>query len=42
MQLLDISEDGFMSLMSEKGDTREDLRVPEGPLGDEIRKRFEE
>jgi translation initiation factor 5A len=27
-QLLDISDDGFVSLMDDKGDTRDDLRVP--------------
>lgn len=27
-QLLDISDDGFVSLMDEKGDLRDDLRIP--------------
>jgi len=39
-QLLNISED-FMSLMSDNGDIREDLRCPEGDLGKEILSKFE-
>jgi len=39
-QLLNISED-FMSLMSDNGDIREDLRCPEGDLGKEILAKFE-
>eukprot|EP00047_Mylnosiga_fluctuans_P001254 m.219528 g.219528 ORF g.219528 m.219528 type:complete len:159 (-) comp10182_c0_seq1:86-562(-) len=41
-QLVDISDDGFMSLMSEDGTTRDDLRVPEGEMGDEIKSKFGE
>eukprot|EP00048_Salpingoeca_helianthica_P014339 m.221205 g.221205 ORF g.221205 m.221205 type:complete len:160 (+) comp15739_c0_seq1:78-557(+) len=41
LQLVDISDDGFLTLMSEDGaDTRSDLRVPEGELGEDIRTRF--
>ncbi len=40
-QLLDI-EDNFLSLMDDAGQTRDDLKVPEGELGDEIRKAIEE
>ena len=39
-QLLNIT-DGFMSLMFENGDLREDLRLPEGDLGKEIQSKFE-
>ena len=39
-QLIDISDDGFTSLMNEKGDTRDDLRIPEGELGTKIREEF--
>ncbi|XP_040578540.1 eukaryotic translation initiation factor 5A-1 [Lepeophtheirus salmonis] len=35
-QLLDI-DDGFLSLMDDSGNTRDDLRVPEGEIGDEIK-----
>jgi len=40
-QLIDISDDGFATLMNDKGDTRADLSVPEGELGDKIREDFE-
>ncbi|UYV81926.1 EIF5A [Cordylochernes scorpioides] len=39
-QLIDISDDGFATLMTDKGDTRDDLRVPEGELGAKIREEF--
>ncbi|XP_065196308.1 eukaryotic translation initiation factor 5A-1-like [Sycon ciliatum] len=39
-QLLDIDDEGFMSLMNEAGDTREDLKAPESELGKDIRERF--
>jgi len=36
--VLDISNDGFLSLMSnENNDTRNDIRLPGGPLGEEIK-----
>lgn len=41
VQLINISDDGFLSLMAENGDTRDDLRVPEGPIGEEIRAKFD-
>lgn len=40
-QLIDITNDGFVALMAENADTREDLRLPEGELGDKIREEFE-
>jgi len=39
-QLLDISDDGFVTLMNDKGDTRDDMRLPEGELSDKIRAEF--
>jgi len=30
-------EDDFLSLMDDTGDTRDDLKCPEGEIGDEIR-----
>ena len=33
--MLDI-DDGFLSLMDDAGNTRDDLKVPEGELGEEI------
>jgi len=38
-QLIDISEDGFVSLMNEKGDTRDDLRLP---TDEELAKKIKE
>ncbi|KAG9334149.1 hypothetical protein AGOR_G00238330 [Albula goreensis] len=39
-QLLGIT-DGFLSLMKDNGDVKEDLRLPEGDLGKEIVTKFE-
>lgn len=39
-QLTDIDE-GYLSLMADNGDLREDLKVPEGELGQAIRADFE-
>ncbi|KAI9796008.1 MAG: Eukaryotic translation initiation factor 5A [Candelina submexicana] len=39
-QLIDISDDGFLSLMSDDGDTKDDVKVPEGDVGDKIAKMF--
>jgi translation initiation factor 5A len=39
-QLIDISEDGFASLMNDTGDTREDLKIPDSELGQKIREEF--
>ncbi|KAK1786250.1 hypothetical protein P4O66_017951, partial [Electrophorus voltai] len=33
--------DGYLSLMKDNGDVREDLRLPEGDLGKEIESKFE-
>jgi hypothetical protein len=41
LQLIDIDDEGFLSMMNDNGDTRSDLRIPEGEIGDEIRTRFE-
>lgn len=40
-QLTDIDED-FLVLMGDGGDLREDLKVPEGDLGAQLKKEFEE
>ncbi|RKF56305.1 Eukaryotic translation initiation factor 5A [Golovinomyces cichoracearum] len=39
-QLLDISDDGFLSLMSDDGEIRDDVQVPAGDIGTKIRKYF--
>ncbi|KAH8700457.1 eukaryotic translation initiation factor eIF-5A [Talaromyces proteolyticus] len=42
-QLIDISEDdGFMSLMEDSGSTKDDVKVPDGELGERITKAFGE
>ncbi|CDR38433.1 CYFA0S02e01640g1_1 [Cyberlindnera fabianii] len=40
-QLLDI-DDGFLNLMTPEGDTKDDVRAPEGELGDQIQAAFDE
>jgi len=35
-QLLDI-DDGYLSLMDDTGNTRDDLKVPDGDIGEEIK-----
>ena len=37
---LDISTDGFLSLMADNGDTKDDVKVPEGDVGEKIDKLF--
>merc|ERR1711915_1160396 len=39
-QLLDIDDDGFMSLMEDSGDTKDDLKVPQDDVGEEIKKKY--
>ena len=34
-------DDGYLSLMDDAGDTREDLKLPEGDLGKEISTKFD-
>ncbi|KAK8758565.1 hypothetical protein V5799_003802 [Amblyomma americanum] len=40
-QLIDISDDGYATLMNDKGDTRDDLKLPDGELGQRIRDEFQ-
>jgi len=35
-------DDGFLSLMTQEGDTKDDVRVPDGELGEKISAEFEE
>lgn len=37
---LDISEDNFLSLMSEDGSTKDDVKIPDGEVGEKIKKSF--
>ncbi|KAL4726835.1 translation initiation factor eIF5A [Fusarium chlamydosporum] len=41
-QLLDISDDGFLSLMTDDGDTKDDVPLPDNELGQKITKMFKE
>jgi len=40
LQLIDI-EDGFLTIMDEEGNLSSDIKVPEGEVGEEITKRYE-
>jgi len=39
-QLLDVSDDGFLSLMADDGETKDDVKVPDGEVGEKIDKLF--
>ena len=39
---LDVSDDGFLSLMTDDGTTKDDVKVPDGEVGDKINKLFTE
>ena len=41
-QLIDINEDGYMSLMLDDGSIKEDLKLPEGEVGESIRAAFDD
>mmetsp|Transcript_22123 Transcript_22123/g.30860 ORF Transcript_22123/g.30860 Transcript_22123/m.30860 type:complete len:158 (+) Transcript_22123:83-556(+) len=41
-QLVDISPDGFASLMKEDGTTKEDLKIPDDEVGKELRAKFDD
>lgn len=40
-QLTDISDDGYLTLMTDGGDLREDLKMPDGELGGQLRTDFD-
>ncbi|KAG6447688.1 hypothetical protein O3G_MSEX005121 [Manduca sexta] len=40
-QLTDISDDGYLTLMADNGDLREDLKIPDGDLGTQLRADFD-
>ncbi|CAO0799420.1 unnamed protein product [Mucor circinelloides] len=40
--LIDIDEDGFLSLMTAEGGTKEDVKLPEGELGEKLQEDFDE
>lgn len=40
-QLTDISDDGYLTLMGDGGELREDLKLPDGELGSNLRSEFD-
>lgn len=40
-QLTDISDDGYLCLMSDNGDLREDLKIPEGEIGGQLKNEYD-
>lgn len=40
-QLTDISDDGYLCLMADNGELREDLKIPDGDLGTQLRADYE-
>jgi len=43
MTVIDVTDDGFLSLMSEDGkDTRNDLKIPQGEVGEKLSSLFNE
>ena len=41
LQLVDVLDDGTLSVMDDDGNTRDDLNLPPGDLGKDIKDRFE-
>merc|ERR1712170_239076 len=41
-QLIDVADDGFVTLMLPDGSTKEDIKVPEGELGDGLKADFDD
>lgn len=37
---LDISDDDFLSLMADDGETKDDVKMPDGEIGDKIKRLF--
>jgi translation initiation factor 5A len=40
--LIDISDDGFLSLMDDKNELKDDIRLPDGEIGDKIKADFDD
>jgi len=41
-QLVDISDDGYVSLLQTDGSTKDDLKLPVGEMGDQIKSMFQD
>lgn len=37
-----MTDDGFLSLMDDSGNTKDDVKLPEGEVGERIKKMYEE
>ena len=42
MSQVDVSDDGFLNLLTDSGDEKNDVKVPDGDVGDKIKKLFTE
>jgi translation initiation factor 5A len=42
MTQIDVTDDGFLSLMSDDGSTKDDVKVPDNEVGEKINKMFTE
>jgi len=40
-QLMDISDDGYLTLMADGGDLREDLKLPDADLGNQLKTEYD-
>ncbi|KAJ5713846.1 uncharacterized protein N7483_011027 [Penicillium malachiteum] len=41
-QLLDITDDDFLSLLKDDGDTKDDVKIPKGEVGERINRMFKD
>lgn len=41
-KLIDITDDGFLSLLTSDGSTKDDLKLPEDEIGQQIRTMFDD
>lgn len=39
--MTDISDDGYLCLMSDNGDLREDLKIPEAEIGQQLKNEYD-
>jgi translation initiation factor 5A len=39
---LDVTDDDFLSLMDDAGNTKDDVKLPDGEVGDKIRKMLDD
>lgn len=39
--MTDISDDGYLCLMSDNGDLREDLKIPEAEIGQQLKSEYD-